>query len=190
MSQGKKTAVFGIFESAATADRAIDALVKAGISPSSVSALLPENLGSKEIGTEKSTKAPEAATAGASSGAVLGGALGLLVGVGAITIPGLAPLLVAGPLTATLAGVGAGGVVGGLAGALVGFGIPEYEAKRYEGRLEKGAILVSVHCDTSDEINLTKEIMKNMGGDQISSTGEASADLATEQHRTGSGRSR
>lgn len=178
MPQNKKTAVFGIFDSVASADRAIDALVKSGVSPSSVSALLPENLGPREIGTEKATKAPEGATAGAGSGAVLGGALALLVGVGAITIPGLAPLLAAGPLTATLAGVGAGGVAGGFAGALLGLGIPEYEAKRYEGGIRKGAVLVSVHCDTSDEIKLAKSIMKNMDGDQISSAGESSASFA------------
>jgi len=170
----KKTAVFGIFESVASADRAIDALVKSGISPSAVSALLPENLGSKEIGTEKASKAPEGASTGASSLATLGGALGLLIGIGAITVPPLAPLVAAGPLIATLAGIGAGGVIGGFAGALVGLGIPEYEAKRYEGSLQKGAILVSVHCDTSDEIKLAKGIMKSMGGEHISSTGEAS----------------
>jgi len=188
MPEDKKTAVFGIFGSVASADRAIDAVVKAGISPSAVSALLPENLGSKEIGTEKATKAPEGAAAGASSGAVVGGALGLLAGIGALAVPGLGALIAAGPLVATLAGVGAGGVVGGFTGALIGLGIPEYEAKRYEGRLQKGAVLVSVHCNSSDEIKLAKSIMKNMGGEDISSTGEATSDYGAESKGTATGR--
>jgi hypothetical protein len=171
--QNKKTAVFGIFTTVASADNATDSLVKSGFSASAISALLPENLGNRAIGTEKATKAPEGATAGAGTGAVLGGALGLLAGIGALAIPGVGPLIAAGPIMAALAGVGVGGAVGGFAGALIGLGIPEYEAKRYEGRIAKGGILLSVHCDTSDEIKRAKNIMKGMGAEDISSTGES-----------------
>ncbi len=171
--QNKKTAVFGIFTTVASADNATDSLVKSGFSASAISALLPENLGNRAIGTEKATKAPEGATAGAGTGAVLGGALGLLAGIGALAIPGVGPLIAAGPIMAALAGVGVGGAVGGFTGALIGLGIPEYEAKRYEGRITKGGILLSVHCDTSDEIKRAKNIMKGMGAEDISSTGES-----------------
>jgi hypothetical protein len=175
MGNNKKTAVFGIFSTVAGADNATDSLVKSGFSASDISALLPENLGTKQIGTEKATKAPEGATAGAGTGAVLGGALGLLAGIGALAIPGVGPLIAAGPIMAALAGVGVGGAVGGFTGALIGMGIPEYEAKRYEGRIAKGGILLSVHCDTSDEIKRAKDIMRGMGAEDISSTGEASS---------------
>jgi hypothetical protein len=175
---GKKTAVFGIYPSLASADNATDSLIRSGFLAADISALLPENLGSRQIGTEKSSKAPEGAAAGASSGAVLGGALGLLAGVGALAIPGVGPLIAAGPIMAALAGVGVGGAVGGFTGALIGLGIPEYEAKRYEGRMQKGGVLLSVHCDTSEEIKRAKELMKNTGADDISSTGESSADYA------------
>jgi hypothetical protein len=187
---GKKTAVFGIYSSLASADNATDVLVRAGFPASDISALLPDNLGTKEIGTQKATKAPEGAATGAGSGAVLGGALGLLAGIGAIAIPGVGPFIAAGPIMAALAGVGVGGAVGGVTGALIGLGIPEYEAKRYEGRIQKGGILLSVHCDTSDEIKRAKEIMKNTGAEDISSTGESSSDYpASEQkvRRTTSG---
>src|SRR6202041_699010 len=123
----------------------------------------PENLGSRQIGTTKATKAPEGAATGAGSGAVLGGALGLLAGIGALAIPGVGPFIAAGPIMAALAGVGAGGVVGGLIGALVGMGIPEYEAKRYEGRIKEGGVLLSVHCDTSEEITRAKDLLKQTG---------------------------
>ena len=173
---GKKTAVFGIYSTLSSADHATDTLVRSGFSPSDISALLPENLGSRQIGTTKATKAPEGAATGAGSGAVLGGALGLLAGIGALAIPGVGPLIAAGPIMAALAGVGVGGAVGGFTGALIGMGIPEFEAKRYEGRLKKGGILLSVHCDTSDDIKRAKEIMKNTHAEDISSTGEASVD--------------
>ena len=174
--ENKNKAVFGIYTTVAAADLATDTLVKSGFPASAVSALMPENLGSKPIATEKSSKAPEGAATGAGSGAVLGGALGLLAGIGALAIPGVGPLIAAGPIMAALAGVGVGGAVGGLTGALIGMGIPEYEAKRYEGYLKKGGILLSVHCDTSDEISRAKEILKNTRAEDVSSTGEASAD--------------
>jgi len=176
----KNTSVLGIYPSRNSVEDAITAFREAGFPNSDVSVLLPENLGSREIATEKGTKAPEGATAGGTSGAVIGGALGWLVGIGALAIPGLGPFLAAGPLVAALAGIGVGGAVGGFTGALVGLGIPEYEAKRYEGRLMKGGILVSVHCDTSGEITRAKEIMEQTNAEDISSTSESSADLKTE----------
>jgi len=179
----KKKAVFGIYSTVASADNATDSLVRSGFSASAISALLPENLGSKPIATEKATKAPEGATAGASTGAVLGGAFGLLAGVGALAIPGVGPFIAAGPIMAALAGVGVGGAVGGFTGALIGLGIPEYEAKRYEGRIAKGGILLSVHCDTPDEIKRAKDIMKAAGGEDISSTGEAGS--SSEERKVG-----
>jgi hypothetical protein len=177
MSDSKNVAVFGIFSTVAAADNATDIFVKSGYAASNISALMPENLGQRQIGTEKATKAPEGATAGASTGAVLGGTLGLLAGIGALAIPGVGPLIAAGPIMATLAGLGVGGAVGGFTGALIGLGIPEYEAKRYEGRIKEGGILLSVHCDTSDQIKRAKEIMKVAGAEDISSTGESSADV-------------
>ena len=179
----KKTSVFGIYSNLAAADNATDTLVRSGYPAADISALLPDNLGSKEIGTEKATKAPEGATTGATSGAVLGGALGLLAGIGALAIPGVGPLIAAGPIMATLAGMGVGGTVGGFTGALIGLGIPGYEAKRYEGRMQKGGILLSVHCDTSEEIKRAKEIMKNTGAEDISSTSESSADVKAEDEK-------
>jgi hypothetical protein len=174
MSDNKKVAAFGIYASRTGAENGIDQLRAAGFSTSDISVLLPENVGNKDIGTEKATKAPEGAATGAGSGAVIGGTLGLLAGIGALAIPGVGPFIAAGPIMAALAGIGVGGAVGGFTGALVGMGIPEYEAKRYEGRIGKGGILLSVHCDTSDEIKRAKEVLKNTGAEDISSTGEAS----------------
>ena len=171
-----KTAVFGIYSTREAAERATDAIVNAGFSPADISVLLPENLGNRSIGTEKATKAPEGATAGGTTGAVLGGALGMLAGIGALAIPGVGPLIAAGPIMATLAGAGVGGAIGGITGALVGLGIPEYEAKRYEGRIQKGGILLSVHCPSSDDVKRAKEIIERTGGEDVSSTSEASVD--------------
>lgn len=175
---GKNTAVFGIYVHRSNAEGGVAELQSNGFRTEDISLLLPENLGTKDLGTEKSTKAPEGAAVGAGTGAVIGGALGLLAGIGALAIPGLGPFIAAGPIMATLAGVGAGGVVGGLAGALVGMGVPEYEAKRYEGRMKNGGILMSVHCDNSDWTKRAKDILERTGAEDISSTGEASADFA------------
>jgi hypothetical protein len=151
----------------------VEALKAAGFSNNDVSVLFPENQGTKDFAHEKNTKAPEGATTGAGTGAVLGGGLGWLVGIGALAIPGLGPFIAAGPIVAALAGVGVGGAIGGLTGALIGMGIPEYEAKRYEGRVKDGGILLSVHSDTSEEIKRAKEILERTGAQDISSTGEA-----------------
>lgn len=171
----KKVAVFGIFTTRSAVENATDALVRAGFPASDISVLLPQSLaGPMDMGTEKATKAPEGTAAGVATGGVIGGTLGLLAGVGLLAIPGLGPFIAAGPIMAGLAGLGVGGAVGGVTGALIGMGIPEFEAKRYEGRLQKGGILLSVHCDTSDEIKRAKEVMKLAGGEDVSSTGESS----------------
>jgi hypothetical protein len=177
MSDNKKTSVLGIYTTRESVERAVDTFLKSGFTTSDVSVLLPENLGGKPLATHKDTKAPEGATAGAGAGAVVGGTLGLLAGIGALAIPGLGPFIAAGPIMAALAGIGVGGAVGGFAGALIGMGIPEYEAKRYEGRIQKGGILLSVHCDTSDQVKRGKEILKNTGAEDISSTGESSSNV-------------
>jgi len=174
---GKKIAVFGIYSTRTAVENATDSLVKAGFPTSDISVLLPESLGGpKEMGAEKATKAPEGTAAGVTTGGVIGGTLGVLAGVGLLAIPGLGPFIAAGPIMAGLAGMGVGGAVGGVTGALIGTGIPEFEAKRYEGRLQKGGILLSVHCGTSDEIKRAKEIVESTGGEDVSSTGEASVD--------------
>jgi hypothetical protein len=173
----KNKSVFGIYSSRSAVENAVLALKNAGFQQSDVSVLLPENLGNREIATEKNTKAPEGATAGVGTGAVIGGTLGWLVGIGALAIPGLGPFIAAGPIMAALAGVGVGGAVGGVTGALVGMGIPEFEAKRYEGRLQKGGILVSVHCDTSEEVKRAKDVLQRTGAEDISTAGETSADV-------------
>jgi hypothetical protein len=131
---------------------------------------------SKNFAHEKNTKAPEGATAGVTAGGVIGGTLGLLAGIGVIAIPGVGPFIAAGPIMAALAGLGVGGTLGGVVGALIGMGIPEYEAKRFEGRIKEGGILLSVHCATSDQITRAKEILKHTGAQDIASTGEAGAD--------------
>ncbi len=136
---GKKVAVFGIYSTRASVENAVDQLVRAGFPSSDISVLLPESLGGpKDIGTVKATKAPEGTAAGVTTGGIIGGAIGVLAGVGMLAIPGLGPFIAAGPIMAGLAGLGVGGAVGGLAGALIGMGIPEFEAKRYEGRLPEG----------------------------------------------------
>jgi hypothetical protein len=183
MAENKKTAVFGIYSTLLQVDDATYLLLRDGFFATSISVLLPENIGDQQIGTTKSTKAPEGAAAGAGSGAVLGGALGLLAGIGALAIPGVGPFIAAGPIVASLAGMGVGGAIGGFTGALIGLGIPEYEAKRYEGHLQKGAILVSVHCDTSDEIKRAKEALKKTGAEDISSAGESSVESTESDQR-------
>ena len=173
----KKTGVFGIYSTRVAVENATDSLIRSGFPAADISVLLPESLGGpRDMGTEKATKAPEGAAAGVTTGGVIGGTLGVLAGVGLLAIPGLGPFIAAGPIMAGLAGLGVGGAVGGVTGALIGMGIPEFEAKRYEGRLQKGGILLSVHCDTSDEINRAKEVLKATGAEDVSSTGESSVD--------------
>jgi hypothetical protein len=172
------TAVFGIYATQAQVESAVDQLRSAGFRATDISVLVPENLGTKELAHEKHSKAPEGTAAGATSGAVLGGTLGWLVGIGALAIPGLGPFIAAGPIVAMLAGVGAGAAVGGVTGALIGLGIPEYEAKRYEGLIKSGGILLSVHSDDHEWTKRAKEILERSGADNIAATGEAKGDYA------------
>jgi hypothetical protein len=175
---GKNTAAYAIFRSRTDAENAVDSLLAQGFRNEDVSVLMQDNAGTKDFATEKHTKAPEGTTTGAVAGGAIGGTLGLLAGIGALAIPVLGPFIAAGPIMATLAGIGTGGVVGGVVGALVGMGIPEFEAKRYEGRIKEGGILVSVHCDNSEWVGRAKDILKRAGGEDVSSAGEASADYS------------
>ena len=170
---GKNTSVFGIYPTRVAAEECVDSLRRAGFRNTDISALFPDNAGTKDFAFEKNTKAPEGAATGATSGAVVGGVLGWLAGIGLLAIPGIGPLLAAGPIVAMLAGVGAVGVAGGIVGALVGLGIPEYEALRYEGRVKHGGILLSVHCDDSHWVKRAEEILKATGAEDISSSGES-----------------
>jgi hypothetical protein len=167
---GKNKAVFGIYRSSMQAEDAVDRLVANGFGSDNISVLLPDNASSRQFAHQKSTKAPEGTATGATTGGVIGGTLGLLAGIGAIAIPGVGPFIAAGPIMGTLAGIGAGGAAGGLLGALIGAGIPEYEAK-----IREGGVLLSVHCETSYEIDRSKELLKRTGAEDISSTSEASA---------------
>jgi len=176
---GKNTSAFGIYPSRSAVEEAVDTMRAAGFRNTDISVLFPDNQGTKDFAHEKHTKAPEGATTGGASGLVVGGTLGWLVGIGAIAIPGLGPVLAAGPIVAALAGAGAVGVIGGIAGALVGLGIPEYEAKRYEGRVKHGGILLSVHCDNTDWTKRAVEILHQTGAEDVATSGEAAADFAT-----------
>jgi len=173
---GKNTAAFGIYPDRFAVEAALDTLRSAGFRNTDISVLFPDNQGTKDFAHEKNTKAPEGAVAGAGSGAVIGGTLGWLAGIGALAVPGIGPLIAAGPIVAALAGVGVGGAVGGVTGALAGLGIPEYEAKRYEGRIKKGGILLSVHCDNRDWTQKAKNLLQQTGAEDISTAGEAAAD--------------
>jgi hypothetical protein len=167
--------VFGIYRSAEEAERAVDALIAAGYASTVISVLLPDTNSSREFAHQKDTKAPEGTTAGVTAGGVIGGTLGVLAGIGALAIPGVGPLIAAGPIMAGLAGLGVGGAVGGLVGALVGMGIPEYEAKRYEGQVRGGGTLLSVHCDTSEQIARAKDLLRGTGATDIAAAGEAAS---------------
>ncbi len=175
IKQDKKIAVFGLFDDRVQLEAAIDALRVEGFRESDMSALLPDMRSTKELAHEKHTKAPEGAMTGAAAGGALGGTLGLLVGIGALAIPGLGPFIAAGPIMATLAGAGVGGAVGTLTGALVGLGIPEYEAKRYESFLHNGGALLSVHADDSDWAKRARAVLDRCGAKGIDKTTEVAA---------------
>jgi hypothetical protein len=171
-------AVFGIYATRELVESAVAELQAQGFRATDVSVLVPQNIGSKDLGHERATKAPEGATTGGASGAVIGGTLAWLASIGAIAVPGIGPLLAAGPIIAALAGVGAGGAIGGITGALIGWGIPEYEAKRYEGRVRSGGILLSVHADDAEWVKKAKTVLERTGAEDISSTGEVKGDFA------------
>ncbi|HEX3835918.1 MAG TPA: hypothetical protein VHW25_03065 [Steroidobacteraceae bacterium] len=171
----KKMAVFGIYPLQSQAEIAVDAFIAAGFSSSAISVLLPDTQSSQAFAHHKDTKAPEGTAVGVTAGGAIGGVLGLLAGIGVLAIPGVGPLIAAGPIMAGLAGLGVGGAVGGIVGALTGMGIPEYEAKRYEGRVMGGGTLLSVHCDTSDEIARAKSILKGTKAEDIASSSESTS---------------
>lgn len=170
MSESNKV-VLGMYKTRIEVERAVEALKRDGFLTSDISVLMPNVEGSQDFAHTKGTKAPEGAATGASTGAVVGGTLGLLVGIGALAIPGIGPFIAAGPIMATLAGAGVGGAIGGIGGALIGLGIPEYEAKRYEGFIKDGGILLSVSAP-SEMVAKAKTCLEQTGGKDISSTGE------------------
>ena len=167
-------AVFCLSDSEVQAGNIVTELKSAGFSNNDISVLFPDKAGTKDFAHEQHTKAPEGAATGAGTGGILGGGLGWLIGIGSLAIPGVGPFIAAGPIMAALAGVGIGAAVGGLTGALVGMGIPEYEAKRYEGKIKEGNILISVHSENSDERKRAKDIFEHAGAHDISSTAEES----------------
>ena len=174
----KNISTFGIYASREMAENAVDRILAAGFRNEDISVLLQDNVGTKDFAHEKHTKAPEGATTGVVAGGIIGGTIGLLAGIGVLAIPGLGPLIAAGPIIAALSGIGSGGVLGGIIGALAGMGIPEYEAKRYEGRIKEGGILLSVHCDNPEWVAKAKQMLKETGADDIASAGEQTADFA------------
>jgi hypothetical protein len=173
--ENKKTAVFGIYPTTMQAESAVTQLLSHGFVGDDISVLMEDSNSSRQFAHEKNTKAPEGTTTGVTAGGAIGGALGLLAGLGALAIPGVGPLIAAGPIMGALAGIGAGGAVGGLIGALIGMGIPEFEAKRYEGRIKDGGVLLSVHCDTSTQMDRAKEVLKRTGAQDITSSSETSS---------------
>ena len=178
------TSVFAIYNTRDQAERTVEALREHGFRATDVSVLWPENPGSKDLGHEMHTKAPEGAATGAGTGAIIGGTLGWLAGIGALAIPGIGPLIAAGPIVAALAGAGAAGAVGGITGALIGYGVPEYEAKRYEGRVRKGGILLSVHADDADWAKRAADLLRTTGGLDISTASEPKGDFANSERPT------
>lgn len=171
-----KKSVICIAPSEFKASLIVGCLKDEGFSNNDISVLLPDKRGTRDFAYEKGTKAPEGAAVGGGTGAVLGGTLGWLVGIGALAIPGVGPFVAAGPITAALSGAAVGGAVGGLGGALVGMGVPEYEAKQFEGKLKEGNILISVHCRNSEEIDRVKSVFKKADAEDISVVGEATVD--------------
>lgn len=169
-----KKAIIGIVESRAHAEAVVESLRNVGISVSDISVLFPDKRGTQDFAHEHSTKAPEGAIAGVSTGGLLGGTLGLLAGIGALAIPGLGPFIAAGPLMAALSGAAAGATLGGLTGALVGMGIPEIEAKVYDGKVRGGNILLAVHVENSDTKRAVEDILERHGARNVGTTYEAS----------------
>jgi hypothetical protein len=166
-------AVFCLARTESQAARIVDDLKLAGFSNNDVSVLLPDKSGTRDFAHEHHTKAPEGAMTGGAVMGVLGGALGWLAGIGSLAIPGLGPFIAAGPIMAALGGAAAGGAIGGIGGALIGMGMPEYEAKRYEGKVKEGNILISVHTEKSEERKRAKEIFDRDDAEDVSSTSEA-----------------
>lgn len=178
-----KKSVFCIATSREQANRIVDQLRSASFSNNDISVLFPDKDTTRDFAHEKNTKAPEGAAAGAGTGGVIGGAIGWIAGIGALAIPGVGPFIAAGPIMAALGGAAIGAAAGGIAGGLIGLGIPELEAKRYEGKVKAGNLLISVHTENSEEISRAKDIFTRAGAEDICTTGEASAPRETAQAR-------
>lgn len=173
-----KKAVIGIVQSRPQAETIVNQLKSSGFALGDISVLFPDKEGTRDFAHENNTKAPEGAVAGAGAGGLLGGTLGLLAGIGALAIPGVGPFIAAGPLLAALSGAAAGATVGGITGALIGLGIPEVEAKMYEGKLSGGNLLIAIHVETSEQQKAARDALKQGGAEQITTTGEASVPKA------------
>ena len=171
------SSVFCIASGTDHAENIVRSLKTAGFADDDISVLFPDKRTTRDFGHEHHTKAPEGAAIGAGTGGVVGGTIGLLAGIGALAIPGLGPFIAAGPIMATLGGAAVGGTVGGLTGALIGMGVPEYEAKRYEGKLRGGNVLISAHCENGDEAKAARRVFDEAGAQDIHASGEASADV-------------
>jgi len=169
-----KKSVIGIVDAQANAERIVDEVQRVGVLPGEISVLMPDKTGTRDFAHEHHTKAPEGAVAGAGAGGLVGGTIGLLAGIGALAIPGVGPFIAAGPLLAALSGAAAGATVGGIAGALIGLGIPELEAKTYEGKLKSGNILVAVHVESDDVAKRVKAIYQEQKAHDISVTSDSS----------------
>jgi hypothetical protein len=176
-------AVFCIVPDVGRASRLVGDLQAAGFSSNDISVLMPDKATTRDFAHKHATKAPEGAATGGAAGGVVGGALGLLVGIGSLAIPGAGPFIAAGPLMAMLGGAAVGGAIGGLTGALVGMGLPEYEAKRFEGKIQGGNILVSVHSDRPEETHRAKEVFERNGAEDIATAGEASVPKSRDDAR-------
>jgi len=178
------TSVFCIAPNVSTANTIVDRLKSASFADNDISVLLPDKSGTRDFAHEANTKAPEGAAAGAGAGGLVGGTIGLLAGIGVLAIPGVGPFIAAGPIMAALSGLAVGAAVGGVAGGLVGLGIPEIEAKRYADKVKDGNILISVHCDDSNEVSRAKAIFESSGATDIASTGERSAPTPSKPSHT------
>lgn len=181
-------AVFGIYQTRFQVENAVDQLKAANFRNTDISVLFPANAGTREFAHEKDTKAPEGTATGVVAGGAIGGTLGWLAGIGSLAIPGVGPLIAAGPIIAALTGIGVGGAIGGITGALIGMGIPEYEAKRYEGMVKQGSMLLSVHADTSEWVDRAKKILEATGAKDVATTSEKKGDFANADEPVGRAR--
>lgn len=175
------TAVFGIYFTRSAAEEAVSALLDAHFRKSDISALVPDNAGSKDFAHERHTKAPEGAVTGAVIGVIIGGVLSWLIGAGMIAVPNVGPYIASGPIVSALAGAGALGILFGIVGALIGMATPEYEARRYEGRIKHGGVLLSVHCDDREWVKRARQVLRRTGAEDIAAAGEAHADFAASE---------